>query len=107
LREERRLKVFENRVVRRIFGPRREQETGEGRKLHNEKLNDLYPSPNTVRLIQSRRMRLAGHVTRVGERRVVCRVLVGKPERKRPFGRPRHRWKDNIKWIVRKCNMRV
>ena len=85
------LKVFENRVLRRIFGPKRDEVTGEWRKLHNEELNDLYASPNTVRVIKSRRMRCAVYVARMGERRGVYRVLVGKPERKRPLGRPRRR----------------
>jgi hypothetical protein len=89
--------VLENGVLRRIFGPRRDEVTGEWRKLHNEELNDLYSSPNIVRVIKSRRMRLAGHVARKGERRGVYRVLVGKPEGKRPLGRPRCRWEDNIK----------
>jgi len=89
--------VFENRVLRRIFGPRRDEMTEEWRKLHTEELNDLYSSPNIVRAIKSRRMRWAGHVARMGERRGVYRVLVGKPEGKRPLGRPRHRWEDNIK----------
>jgi hypothetical protein len=71
--------------------------TGERRKLHNEELNDLYSLPNIVRVVKSRRMRWAGHVARMGEDRGVCRVLVGKPERKRPLGRPRRRWEDNIK----------
>ena len=97
LREERRLRVFENRVLRRIFGPRRDEVTGEWRKLHNEELNDLYCSPNTVRVIKSRRMRWMGHTARMGERRGVYGVLVGKPEGKRPLGRPRRRWEDNIK----------
>jgi len=97
LREKRRLRVFENRVLRRIFGPKRHEVTGEWRKLHNEELNDLYCSPNIVWVIKSRRMRWAGHVARMGERRGVYRVLVGKPEEKRPLGRPRHRGKDNIK----------
>ena len=79
LREERKLRVFENRVLRRIFGPRRDKVAGEWRKLHNEDLNDLY-SPNIVRVIKSRRMRWAGHVERMGERRGIYRVLVGKPE---------------------------
>jgi hypothetical protein len=83
LREERRLKVFENRVLRRIFGAERDEVTGEWRKLHN----DLYYSPNIVRLIKSRRIRWAGHVARMGERRYVCTVLVGKPEGKRQHGR--------------------
>jgi len=97
LREVRRLRVFENRVLRRIFGPKRDEETGEWRKLHNEELSDLYSSTNIVRVIKSRRMRWAGHVARMGERRAAYRVLVGKPEGKRPLGRPRHRWEENIK----------
>jgi len=91
LREERKLRVFENMVLRRIFGPRREEVTGEWRRLHNEELNDLYSSPNIVRVIKSRRMRRAGHVARMGEERGLYRVLVGKPEGRRPLGRPRHR----------------
>jgi hypothetical protein len=89
--------VFENRVLRRIFGPKRDKVTGEWSKLHNEELHDLYSSPNLVRVINSRCMRLAGHVARMGEGRGVCRVLVGKPEGKRPLGRPSFRWEDNIK----------
>ena len=96
LREERKLRVFENMVLRRIFGPRRDEVTGEWRRLHNEELNDLYCSPNIVRVIKSRRMRWAGHVARVGVGRGVYKVLVGKPER-RPLGRPRRRWVDNIR----------
>jgi len=84
-------------VLRRIFGPRRDEVTGEWMRLHNEELNDLYSSPNIVRVIKSRRMRWAGHVTRMGEERGVYRVLVGKPEGKRPLGRPRRRWVDNIR----------
>jgi len=95
LREERKLRVFENRVLKRIFGPRRDEVTGEWRRLHNEELNDLYCSPNIVRVIKSRRMRWAGLVARVGEERGVYRVLVGKPEGRRPLGRPRRRWVDN------------
>ena len=95
--EEHRLRVFENRVLRRIFGPKRHRVTGEWRKLHNEKLNDLYSSPNIVPVIKSRRMRWAGHVARMEEGRGVHKVLVGKPEGKRPLGRPRRRWADNIK----------
>ena len=91
LREERKLRVSENMVLRRIFGPRRDEVTGEWRRLHNEELSDLYCSPNIVRVIISRRMRWAGHVARMGEERGVYRVLVGKPEGKRPLGRPRHR----------------
>jgi hypothetical protein len=80
LREERRLRVCENRVLRRVFGPKRDDVTGEWRKLHNEELNDLYSLPNNVRVVKSRRMRWAGHVARMGEDRGVHRVLVGKPE---------------------------
>jgi len=101
LREERRLRVFENRVLRRIFGPKRNEVTGEWRKLHNEELRDLYSLPNIVRVVKSRRMRWAGHVVRMGAGRGVHRVLVGKPEGKRPLGRPRRRWKDNIKMDLR------
>jgi len=90
-REERRLKVFENRVLRRIFGPKRDEVTGKWRKLHNEELNELYCSPNIVWVIKLRRMRWAGQVVHIGERRGIYRVLVGKPEGKRPLGRPRHR----------------
>ena len=97
LREERRLYVFENRVLRRIFGPKRDEVTGEWRKLHNEELRDLYSLPNIVRVVKSRRMRWAGHVTCMGEGSSVYRVLVGKPEGKRPLERPRLRWEDNIK----------
>ena len=89
--------MFENRVFRGIFGPRRKKVTGGQSKLHNEELNDLYSSPNIVRVIKSKRMRWAGHVARMGERRGVYRVLVGKPEGKRPLGRPRRRWEDDIK----------
>ena len=96
LRRERKLRVFENVVLRRIFGPRRDEVMGEWWRLHNEELNDLYSSPNIVRVIKSRRMRWAGHVARMGEERG-CRFLVGKPEGKRPLGRPRLRWVDNIR----------
>jgi len=99
LREERRLKLFENRVLKRIFGPKRGEVTGQWRKLHNEDLTDLYSSPNIIRVIKSRLMRWAGHVARMEERLGAYRIFVGKPERKRPLGRPRHRWEDNIKFI--------
>jgi len=97
LREERRLRVFENRVLRRILGPKRDEVTVECRKLHNEELNDLYCSPNIFWVIKSKRMRWAGHVAIMGERRGVYRFLVGKTEGKRPLERPRRRWEDNIK----------
>jgi hypothetical protein len=97
LREERRLRVFENRVLRKIFGPKRDEVTGEWRKLHNEGLNDLYFSPNIFQEIKSRRMRWAGHVARMGQRIGLLRVLVGNLEGKRPLGRPKSRWEDNIK----------
>ena len=97
LREKHRLRVFENRVLRRIFGTMRDGVTGQLRKLHNEELNDLYSSPNIVWMIKSRRMRWAGHVARIAEGRDVHKVLVGKPDGKRPLGRPRRRWEDNIK----------
>jgi len=96
LREERKLRVFEN-MLRRIFGPRREEVTREWRRFHNEELNDLYSSPNIVRVIKSRRMRWAGHVARMDEKREVYRVLLGKPEGKRPLGRPRSRWVDKYR----------
>ena len=87
--------MFENRVFTRVFGPKRDEVTGEWR-MHNEELNDLYSLPNIVRVVKSR-MRWAGHVARMGEDRGVHRVLVGKPEGKRPLARPRRRWEDNIK----------
>ena len=85
------------RKLEKVFGPKRGEVTGEWRKLHNEELNDLYSLPNIVRVVNSRRMRWAGHVALIGEDRGVHRVLVGKPEGKRLLGRPRHRWEDNIK----------
>ena len=94
LREERRLRVFEIRVLRRVFVSKRDEVTGEWRKLHNEELNDLYYLPNIVRVVKSRRMRWADHVACMGKDRGVHRVLVGKPEGKRPLGRPRRRWED-------------
>jgi len=89
--------MFENRVLRRIFGPKRDVVTEEWRKLHNEEHNDLYCSPNIFRVITSRRMRRSGHVARMGKRRGIYRVLVGKPEGKRPLGRLRRKWEYNIK----------
>jgi hypothetical protein len=95
--KERRLRVFENRVLRRIFGPKRDDVTGEWKKVHNKKLNNLYSLPNFARVIKSRRLRWAGHVARMGKGRGMYRDLVGKPEGRRPLGRPRHRWEDNIR----------
>jgi len=89
--------VLENMVLRRIFGPRSYEVTGEWRRLHNEELNNLYSSPNIVRVIKSRRMRWAGHVEHMCEERGVYRILVGKPKGRRPLGRPRRRWVDNIR----------
>jgi len=97
LRKDRKLRVFENMVLRRIFGSWRDEVTGEWMRLHNEELNDLYSSLNIVRVIKSRRMIWAGHVARMGEETGVYRVLVGKPEGKGPLGRPRRRWVDNIR----------
>ena len=97
LRDECRLRVFENRVLRRVFGPKRDEVTEEWRKLHNEELSGLYSLPNIVRVVKSRRMRWAGHVAHMGEGRGVHRVLIGKPEGKRTLERPRCRWEDNIK----------
>jgi len=97
LRKERRLRVFENRVLKRIFTPKRDEVTGEWRKLHNEKLNDLYCSPNIVRVIKLRRMRREWHVACMWESRGAYRILVGKCEGKRALGRHTRRWEDNIK----------
>jgi hypothetical protein len=97
LREEYRRTVFENRVLRRIFGPKRDEVMGAWRKLHRKELHDLYSSPSIIRIIKSRRMRWAGHVARIGEKRNACRLLVGKPEGKRPLGRPRRWWVANIR----------
>jgi hypothetical protein len=97
VREEHTLRVFENRVLRRIFGSKRDRVTGGWRKLYNEELHNLYSSPSIIRIIKSRWMRWVGHVARMGEKRNVYRLLVGKPEGKRPLGRPRRMWIDNIK----------
>jgi hypothetical protein len=101
LREECRRRVFENKVLRRIFGPKRDEVTGEWRRLHNKELYALYSSPNIIRVIKSRRLRWAGHVARTGKRRGAYRNLMKKPEGTTPLGRPRHRWEDNIKMDVR------
>ncbi|KAJ4433652.1 hypothetical protein ANN_15962 [Periplaneta americana] len=101
LLQEHRLRVFENKVLRKIFGAKRDEVTGEWRKLHNAELHALYSSPDIIRNIKSRRLRWAGHVARMGESRNAYRVLVGRPEGKRPLGRPRRRWEDNIKMDLR------
>jgi hypothetical protein len=97
VREEYKLRVFENRVLRRIFGPKWNGVWVGWRKLHNEELHNLYSSPSIIRIIKSRRMRWPGHVARMGEKRKAYRLLVRKPEGKRPLGRPRRRWRDKIK----------
>ncbi|KAJ4427128.1 hypothetical protein ANN_24744 [Periplaneta americana] len=101
LREEQRFRVFENKVLRKIFGAKRDEVTGEWKKLHNTELHALYTSPDIIRTIKSRRLRWAGHVARMGESRNAYSVLVGRPEGKRPLGRPRRRWEDNIKMDLR------
>jgi hypothetical protein len=107
LREEHRLRVSENRVLRGIFGPKRDEVTGEWRKLHSGELHNLYSSPDIMRQIKSRRMRWVGHAARMGEGRNLYRVLVGKPEGKRPLGRPRRRWEDGIKRDLREIDWEV
>jgi hypothetical protein len=97
--------VFENRVLRRIFGPKRDEVMGEWRKLHNEELHNLYSSPDIIRQVKSRQMRWAGHVARMGDERNVYKVFVGKPEGKRPLGRPRHRWEDGIRMDLRETGL--
>jgi hypothetical protein len=94
--------VFENRVLRRIFGPNRDEVTGGWRKLHNEELHGLYSSPSIVRVIKARRMRWAGHVARMGEVRGVYNIFIGRPEGRRPLGRPRRRWETTLRWILGK-----
>jgi hypothetical protein len=101
LKEEHKLRVFENRVLRRTFGPKRDEVTGQRRKMHSGEVHNLYSSPDIVRQIKSRRMRWAGHVARKGAGRNVYRVLVGKPEGKRPLGRPRRGWEDGIRMDLR------
>jgi hypothetical protein len=101
LRKEHRLRVFENRVLRRMFGSKRDEVTGEWRKLHNEELHNLYLSPDVIRQIKSRQMRWAGHVARMGDERKVYRISVVKPEGKRSLGRPRRRWEDGIRMDLR------
>jgi hypothetical protein len=107
LREEHRLRVFENRMLRRIFGPKGDEVTGEWRKMHTGELHNLYSSPDIIGQVKSRRMRWVGHVARMGEGRNVYRVLVGKPEGKRPLGRPRRRWEDGIRMDLREIGWGV
>jgi hypothetical protein len=104
LGEAHRLRVFENRVLKKIFRPKREED-GSWKKLHNDDLHNPYSSPNIVRVIKSRRMRWVGHMARRGEGKGVYRVLVGRPEGKRPLGRPRRRWEDNIKIYLREMGI--
>jgi hypothetical protein len=89
--------VFQNTVLRRIFGPKRNEVTGEWRKLHSEELHNLYSSPDIIRQVKSRRMIFSGHVACMVKERKLYKVLVGKPEGKRPLGRPRYRWEDGIR----------
>jgi hypothetical protein len=105
LREERRLRVFENRVLRRIFESKRYEVMGDWRKVHNKELHAMYSSPSIIRIIKSRRMRWASHVARMGEKRNAYRLLVGKPDGKRPLRRPRRRWVDNVLgWILERLD---
>jgi hypothetical protein len=97
LREEHRLRVFENSILREMFGPKMDEVTGEWRKLHSEELHNLYSSPDIIRQVKSRRVRWAGHLARMGEERKVYKVLVGKPEGRRPLGRPRRKWEDGVR----------
>jgi hypothetical protein len=101
LREEHRLRVFENRVLRKIFGPKSDEVIGGWRKLHNEELHGLCSSPSIIRVIKARKKRWVGHVARMGEVRGANNILVGKPEGRRPLGKPRRRWEDNIKMDLR------
>jgi hypothetical protein len=97
VREEQRMRVFENKVLRKKFGPKRDEVTGDWRRLHNEDLNDPYSSLNIIRVIKSRIIILTGHLARMGDRRGAYRGLVGRPEGRRPLGRHRRRWEDNTK----------
>jgi hypothetical protein len=99
--------VFENRVLRRIFGPKGDEVTGEWRKMHNEELHNLYSSPDIIRQVKSRRIRWAGHVACMGEKRKLYDVSVGKPEGKRPLGRPRRKWEDRVRINLRETGLGV
>jgi hypothetical protein len=107
VREEHKLRALENRVLRRMFRPKRDGVTGGWRKLHNEELHNLYSSPSIIRIIKPRRMRWVGHVARMGQKWNVYRLLVGKPEGKRPLGRPRRRWIDSIKLDLLEIGLNV
>jgi hypothetical protein len=102
-KEECMLRIFKNRMLRRIFGPRRDEVTGEWRRLHNKELYALHSSPDITWVIKSRRLRWAGHAACMGLRRGAYKALVGKPEGMRPLGKPRHRWKDNIKMDIQEA----
>jgi hypothetical protein len=104
LGDEHRLRVFENKALRKISARKRDEVTGEWRRLHNGELYDPYSSPNVTRVIKSRTMKWAGHVAHMGDRKGEYRVLVGRPEGKRPLGRPRRRWDSNLKRIFKKCD---
>jgi hypothetical protein len=103
--EEHRLRLFENRVLRRIFGPKRKEVIGDWRRLHNEELHNLYVSPNIIKMVIKSRGRWAGHVACTGQMRNVYNILVRKPEGKRPFKRPRRRWKGNIRMGLREVKV--
>ena len=105
LADEHKLHVFENKVLRKIYGPKRDEMTGEWRRLHNEELHGLYDSPDVVKIMKSRRLRWAGHVARMGEKRRLYSILVGRPDGKRPLGRPRRRWEDNIRRDLREVGV--
>jgi hypothetical protein len=105
LRGEHRLRAFENRILRRIFGPKRDKVIGEWRKLQNEELHNLYSSPDIIRQVKSRQMRSAGHVARMGQERNVYKVLVGKPEGKRPLGSPRRMSDNGIRMDLRETGL--
>jgi hypothetical protein len=107
LRQDYMLRVFENGILRRIFGPMRDEVTGEWKKLHTEDLHNLYSSPVAIRHIKPRRMRWAGYVARMGEEGKVYKVLAGKSKGKRPLGRPRHRWENRIKMDFREIGWGV
>ena len=104
LREEKRLQVFESKVLRKIYGSKRDDETGEWRRLHNGELHELYGKPDVMRIVKSRRLQWAGHVTRMGNEKGAWKLLVGKPVGKRPVGRPRMRWENNINHDLREVD---